>query len=67
MYSRHFVTVVGFKTDTKGASYKDFLILDSWDANVAPITSTSRKINNKINGFPSKCSKGQIYYASVIK
>ncbi|MBR4830790.1 MAG: C39 family peptidase [Bacilli bacterium] len=67
-YSRHFVTVVGFKEGSTGTSYKDFLILDSWTGLLKPITSTSRKINGNgiiISNHP--CSKKGYNYASVIK
>lgn len=30
-YSRHYVTVVGFKEGSNGTSYTDLLIIDSWD------------------------------------
>ena len=39
---RHFVTVVGYKADTKGTDANDLLILDSWDGYMDTFNESTR-------------------------
>ena len=40
---RHFVTVIGFKQNSTG-SWKDFLIVDSWDALIERMDTNNRAV-----------------------
>lgn len=40
---RHFVTVVGYRADTKGTDSNDMLILDSWDGYMDTFNESSRQ------------------------
>lgn len=66
-YSRHYVTVVGFKEGSDGTSYKDLLIIDSYDGKLEAMGD--RKIQTDgiiINNHP--CNKSTTKnFASAIK
>ena len=66
--TRHFVTVVGFKENTDGTTYKDLLILDSYTGSLKSLGSSSRTINGKgvkIQNHP--CKSNTKNFASTIK
>ena len=65
-YSRHFVTIVGYKGD--GTSFKDLLVLDSWDGELkkvnASTTSGRRTQQSGVIIDNGSCSKN---FANVVK
>ena len=64
-HGRHFVTIIGYKSSTKGTDANDLLFLDSWDGWIGTIGQSRQKGSaSTVNNHP--CQKvGGEYWASA--
>ncbi|MBR4830417.1 MAG: hypothetical protein IKZ96_01445 [Bacilli bacterium] len=64
---RHFVTIVGYKSNTKGTDANDLLFIDSWDGYLGTIGESRRKGSNStvVNHPCESVSGGGEYWASA--
>ena len=62
---RHFVTIIGYKANTKGTDADDLLFIDSWDGYIGTL-GESRKKGSKstVNNHPCE-GKGGEFWASA--
>lgn len=66
---RHFVTIVGYKADTKGTDANDLLFIDSWDGYLGTLGVSRKKGSNEdVSGHPCESvSGGGEFWASANK